>query len=209
MKDMTNRFGLLLTIVLLLATSTLFAQEQVFQLDPMQSQVSWTLGDVLHTVHGTFQLKSGVLRFDSATGTASGELVVDATTGQSGSNARDKKMKKEILETDKYPTIVFAPQHVIGTVASNGGSQVQLQGSMTLHGQGHPVTLVIPVLVNGNQTSADVHFDVPVRSVGTQGSQYLVSASRQNRSHRRSRCRHHDTGRRNSQALSYSTCSNW
>ncbi len=161
MKDMTNRFGLLLTIVLLLATSTLFAQEQVFQLDPMQSQVSWTLGDVLHTVHGTFQLKSGVLRFDSATGTASGELVVDATTGQSGSNARDKKMKKEILETDKYPTIVFAPQHVIGTVASNGGSQVQLQGSMTLHGQGHPVTLVIPVLVNGNQTSADVHFDVP------------------------------------------------
>jgi polyisoprenoid-binding protein YceI len=156
-----NRIRSLLPIFLLLATTASSAQEQVFQLDPLQSQVSWTLSDVLHTVRGTFQLKSGVLRFDSATGSASGELVVDATTGQSGNSSRDKKMKREILETDKFPTIVFAPQHMTGTVAHHGASQVQLQGSMMLHGQGHPLRLVIPVRVNGNHTSADVHFEVP------------------------------------------------
>jgi polyisoprenoid-binding protein YceI len=158
---MLSRIKLSFLIALLLATTALFGQEEVFQLNPAQSSVAWTLGDVLHTVHGTFQLKSGVLRFDSATGAASGELVVDATTGQSGSNARDKKMKREILETSKFPTIVFAPQHINGTVATNGGSQVQLQGTMTLHGQSHPMTIVIPVQVNGNNASADVHFVVP------------------------------------------------
>jgi polyisoprenoid-binding protein YceI len=70
-------------------------------------------------------------------------------------------MKKDILETEKFPTIVFAPQHVSGVVALNGGSQVQLQGTMTLHGQAHPMTLVIPVQVNGKNTSAEVHFVVP------------------------------------------------
>lgn len=157
---MTNRISLIFLIFLVAAT-TLFAQEHVFQLDPAQSQVAWTLGDVLHTVKGTFQLKSGILRFDSATGIASGELVVDAVSGQSGNGSRDRKMKREILETDKYPTIVFTPQHVTGTVAPNGGSQVQLQGTMTLHGQAHPMTIVVPVQVNGNQASATVHFEVP------------------------------------------------
>ena len=31
-------------------------------LDPAQTSVEFTLGDVLHTVHGTFRLTSGALR---------------------------------------------------------------------------------------------------------------------------------------------------
>ncbi len=158
-KAMANRLKLLCLVALF--STTLFAQEQVFNLDPAQSQVAWTLGDVLHTVKGTFHLKSGILRFDSATGSASGELVVDAASGESGNGTRDKKMKREVLETDKYPTIVFAPQHLTGTLAPNGGSQVQLQGTMTLHGQPHPMTIVVPVQVSGTQASAYVHFEVP------------------------------------------------
>jgi len=152
--------------LLILAATASFAQQRVFQLDPAQSEVDFTLADVLHTVHGKFQLKSGVLRFDSTTGTASGELVVDATTGNSGNNTRDKKMKREILETDKFPAIVFAPQKIVGTVAPTGGSQVQLQGTMTLHGQPHPMALVVPVQVNGSSASALVHFEVPYEKWG-------------------------------------------
>jgi polyisoprenoid-binding protein YceI len=158
---MTTKARLLIFVLALLSATALVAQERVFQLDPAKSEVDFTLGDVLHTVHGKFQLKSGVLRFDSSTGVASGELVVDATTGNSGSNARDKKMKKDILETQKFPDIVFAPQKVIGTVVANGGSQVQMQGIMTLHGEPHPMTLVVPVQVNGDSASALVQFDVP------------------------------------------------
>ncbi len=158
---MTTKARLLVIAFALCSTTALFAQERVFQLDPGKSEVDFTLGDVLHTVHGKFQLKSGTLRFDPSTGLASGELVVDATTGDSGSNARDKKMKKDVLETQQYPTIVFTPQKVIGTVPSSGGSQVQLQGVMMLHGQQHPMNIVVPVQVNDDNASALVHFDVP------------------------------------------------
>lgn len=163
---MTKTFRYLLAASLLFASAALLAQEQVFQLDPSKSEVDFTLADVLHTVHGKFQLKNGVLRFDSSTGVASGELVVDATTGNSGNNTRDKKMKREILETEKFPSIVFTPRKIVGAVASSGGSQVQMQGIMTLHGQPHPMTLVIPVQVSGSSASALVHFAVPYEQWG-------------------------------------------
>jgi polyisoprenoid-binding protein YceI len=154
-------FAVLPLIFAIGATAHLRAQERVFQLDPAKSAVEFTLGDVLHTVHGTFELKSGVIRFDSSSGLASGELVVDATTGESGSKGRDKKMKRDILETDKFPMIVFAPQRVTGAVSPNGESQVQLQGTMALHGGSHPMTLTVPVKVDGDTATADVHFIIP------------------------------------------------
>jgi polyisoprenoid-binding protein YceI len=51
------------------------AQSRTFDLDPAQTTVAFTLGDVLHTVHGTFHLKPGKIQFDDTTGEASGELV--------------------------------------------------------------------------------------------------------------------------------------
>lgn len=158
---MLNSFRRVALMLIVFGAASLYAQEETFQLDPGKSEVDFTLGDVLHTVHGKFQLRSGILRFDRTTGAASGELVVDAASGNSGSNARDRKMKRDILETDRFPTIVFVPEKVIGSLPSEGGSQVQLQGLMTLHGQPHQMTLVVPVVRDGNSASALVHFEVP------------------------------------------------
>ncbi len=152
---------LLLALAAVSLCTAASAQPRTFVADPVQSKVEFTLGDVLHTVHGTFQLKSGSMQFDDATGAASGELIVDATSGDSGSNARDKKMKKEILETQKFPEIIFTPQHVKGIVAEAGKSQVELDGIMMLHGKPHPMSLTVPVDVSGGNASADVHFAVP------------------------------------------------
>jgi polyisoprenoid-binding protein YceI len=155
-----KKVGNLVLLTLFSATS-LLAQNRVFHLDPEKSTVDFTLADVLHTVHGTFRLKSGLIRFDNKTGAASGNFVVDATTGNSGSNARDKKMKREILETDKFPEIVFVPSKLIGSLPINGASQMQMAGIMTLHGQAHPMTLVVPVQVTQTSASALIQFEVP------------------------------------------------
>jgi polyisoprenoid-binding protein YceI len=158
------RFALRSKLLILLSISIPYgaaAERRTFIADPAQSNVVFTLGDVLHTVHGTFKLKSGALTFDDQTGVAGGELVVDATSGDSGSTARDNKMKKEILETQKYPEIVFTPKQVKGAVAEDGKSQVELEGIMMLHGQPHPMTLAVPVDINGDTASADVRFTVP------------------------------------------------
>lgn len=162
-RNLLKRFASLAAVLLLLQLLAVVAsaQEMVFQLDPAQSHVNFTLGDVLHTVHGTFQLKSGTIRFNPQTGAASGSLVVDATSGNSGNKSRDRRMHRQILEDDKYPEIVFTPQHVTGKLLPQGASQMELQGSMTLHGQQHPMTVDMPVQINHDQASADVHFIVP------------------------------------------------
>ena len=61
------------------------AAETTVTFDPAHTSVDFTLGDVLHTVHGSFKLKNGTISFDPATGKATGVFVVDATSGDSGS----------------------------------------------------------------------------------------------------------------------------
>src|ERR1700689_4318298 len=77
------------------------AAEYQFHLAPGTTEVHWTLADVLHTVHGTFKLRHGDIVFDSETGKASGGVVIDAASGESGSSARDGRMPKNVLESAK------------------------------------------------------------------------------------------------------------
>jgi polyisoprenoid-binding protein YceI len=140
--------------------------QAVFDLDATQSHAAFTLSDVLHTVHGTFKVKSGSIQFDPATGAASGEIVVDATSGDSGSGARDKKMHQNIIESKKFPEIVFVPSLVRGTVNASGESKVEIDGTFTIHGASHPLTASAVVTASGDRLQTKVHFVVPYVSWG-------------------------------------------
>jgi polyisoprenoid-binding protein YceI len=158
------RSGLVLSVLLAasIIAAPVFGQESVFSLNPAQTEIHFTLDTTLHTVHGTFKLKSGVIRFDPASGKAGGAIVVDATSGDSGNGGRDKKMHHDVLESSKFPEIVFAPSSVQGKVAAQGASQVVVLGVMTLHGQDHDMTLTIAVQpAASGQIQATVHFSVP------------------------------------------------
>jgi polyisoprenoid-binding protein YceI len=161
-----NRLTLAFVLLAGLFASSAVAQEAVFELDPAQTHVNFTLGDVLHTVHGTFKLKRGTIKFDPATGHASGLVVVDATSGDSGGRARDHKMHKDILESAKYPEITFTPEQVQGQVLPQGDFKVQVLGTFTMHGSGHPLTLVVQAHLAGEQLTADTHFTIPYVSWG-------------------------------------------
>jgi polyisoprenoid-binding protein YceI len=137
------------------------AQTETFAIDARQSTVTFTLGDVLHTVHGTFLLKNGGVLFDPSTGNAGGLLTVDAQSGDSGSAARDRKMHKEILESDKFPEITFAPHHITGQIPREGTAQLTVTGTMVLHGQPHEISIVAPVTVHGEEAVAEMKFLVP------------------------------------------------
>jgi polyisoprenoid-binding protein YceI len=148
-------------LVLLVAVCPAIAETEVFTVNPAQSKVDFTLGGNLHTVHGGFQLKAGSIQFDPTAGIASGELIVDANSGDSGNGMRDRKMKREILESQKYPEISFVAQKVDGQALLKGSSQVQVSGLMNLHGQSHPMTLIMHVKINGTSASADTAFEIP------------------------------------------------
>lgn len=155
-------------VVLLSAAFTLALAQQPrsFMFDPAQTTVHFTLGTALHTVHGTFKLTRGTILFDPATGTASGELVVDATSGESGNGSRDKKMHKEILESQKFPVITFTPQHFTGALPEQGKTHLVVEGQFGIHGQSHPMTLNIDAELNGGNATATTTFAVPYKQWG-------------------------------------------
>ena len=141
------------------------AQEQTFQIDPSQSSVKFTLSDVLHTVHGSFVLKRGELQMQP-TGKLSGEFVVDATSGKSGSGMRDRKMHKEVLESARYPEIDFRPDRFDGEVAPQGKSSVMVHGMFSIHGTDREITVPAQVERDGDHWTANVHFTVPYAKWG-------------------------------------------
>ncbi len=161
-------FAVILSAAMLCANAVAqnVESEDVVQLDPAKTRIEFTLGDVLHTVHGTFQLKRGSLRFSPAQDSIGGALVVDATSGDSGNHSRDKKMDKEVLEAGKYPEIVFLPQRMTGHVNPQGTSQVEVAGIFRIHGADHPITLTMPVHITGDELTATTHFEIPYQQWG-------------------------------------------
>jgi polyisoprenoid-binding protein YceI len=112
-------------------------------------------------VDGSFKLKSGAIQFNPATGEASGDVVVDATSGESGNDSRDRKMHKSVLESQNYSEIIFVPERVQGQVSLSGDSHVQIQGLVKLHGSQHEITILADIQVTGAQLTANLHFAIP------------------------------------------------
>jgi polyisoprenoid-binding protein YceI len=184
MRVMTGRVRVQFYLAVFVALAALVlaptgrAQEVAVQLDPVQTKIEFTLGSTLHTVDGTFKLKSGTIGLDPSTGKMSGSIIVDATSGQSGNEGRDRKMHREILESGKYPEIVFTPNQVKGTFNPKGPSKLEVSGQFRLHGQDHDMTLPIDVQPAGRQLQMAAHITIPYIKWGLKNpSTFILRAS--------------------------------
>ena len=153
--------GGLLLLIISASAERLLAQETTVELDPANTRIEFTVSATLHTVHGNFALKSGIVHFNSSTGVASGLVVVDATSGNSGNKGRDNKMQQEVLESQRYPEITFTPTRMSERADLQRNSSVQVDGILRLHGTDHPITLTLPVHVQGQNLSAQTHIVIP------------------------------------------------
>ncbi len=149
------------------------AQSIALQCDEAQTTAKFMLGGALHTVHGAFKVKHCEIHFDPATGKIDGEMVFDATSGQSGNDGRDRKMHKDVLESTRYPEIAFRPARVEGNVAANGTSSVQVHGMFGIHGAEHEITVPVEVKLEPEHWSASAHFPVPYAKWGMKNPSVL------------------------------------
>ncbi len=154
-------FALIAAPALLVFVPVSYPQVRAAQLDPAQTRIEFTLGTTFHTVHGNFKLKSGTIRFDPATGAVRGVIIVDAASGESGNGVRDRRMHREILESDRFPEIIFTPRQMTGALTLNIPSRVLIAGQLRLHGQDHDITIPVDVQPEGQQLQIAARFIIP------------------------------------------------
>jgi polyisoprenoid-binding protein YceI len=151
------------------------AAERAVTLDAAASHVAFTLDTTFHEVHGTMALSGGQISFDPATGSASGEVTVDARQAQTGNRQRDKKMHREVLETERFPSITFRPERIEGAVAETGHSDLRISGVLTLHGAEHPMTLEASVDGGDGRVSGEMEMQIPYVEWGMEDPSFLVA----------------------------------
>lgn len=169
-----TRAGFAAVLWAAIAAAPLRADELVVALDPERTTIAFSVGATLHTVRGSFKLKSGELAFDTGTGKAGGEIVVDMDSGESGNTSRDRRMREEILETRRYPTAVFRPDRFEGRLSAEGDSEGNLHGRLELHGAQHELALPVRVHAGAGQAEATARFEVPYVQWGLKNPSTLL-----------------------------------
>ncbi len=152
---------LLVPIVLLAAASELAAGERVLTFDPAATRVVFTLDATMHSVHGTLRLVRGEVRFDQVPGPASGAVVVDAVSAATGTEGRDLKMHRQVLESARFPEIVLEPRRLEGQVGADGTGALVVLGVLRLHGVEREVRWPVEVVTEGGRVRATSCFRVP------------------------------------------------
>jgi polyisoprenoid-binding protein YceI len=130
-------------------------------LDPAATEISVTLGARLHTVRGRFALASGEVTFDPDTGAASGAIRVEAHSGDTGIDRRDRVMHEEVLDSASHPLLVLWPERV--EVSRRGADALAgtLFGRFEVRGASHPIAVPFEGARRGERAHITAQFDVP------------------------------------------------
>jgi polyisoprenoid-binding protein YceI len=72
----------------------------------------------------------------------------------------NKEARTQVLETDKYPAIIFKSTVVTGKLKAEGHYEVKIGGDLTLHGVTRPIEIPAQVMVKGNSLRATGEFSV-------------------------------------------------
>jgi polyisoprenoid-binding protein YceI len=120
-------------------TDLLSASAGTWTLDPSASTVELRTKAMwgMAKVKATFAVLegSGIVAAD---GNVIGALVVDAASINSGNAKRDEHLRtKDFFEVETYPTFTYA---ATGATAAADGT-ITLAGTLTVHGQTHPLPL--------------------------------------------------------------------
>ena len=106
-------------------------------LDPPHTQAEFTVKHLaLSNVHGQLPLVSGTVTFNDAGLPIASSATFDVNGVDTRDQNRDKSLRTDYFETDKYPTLVFVEKKIDGTPAA-----FKMTGDLTLHGVTKSVVL--------------------------------------------------------------------
>jgi len=115
------------------------AKPVTYAIDPLHSNVQFTIRHIFSKVTGSFTKFSGQLVYDADAPAASSVTAeIDANSINTMSDRRDGHLKSpDFFDTAKYPTLTFTSAKV--TAGADG--KLKVEGTLTMHGVAKPVTL--------------------------------------------------------------------
>lgn len=150
------------------------AADEVFTVDPAKSAVTFLLTATGHDVEGIMAAPTGAIRFDPATGHASGQIRLDLRPTKTGNKSRDKTMHEDVLESAKYPEAVLTATKLVGSPAPSGTANVTLEGRLSIHGADHEVRLPAKVTVDAGRLAVETALDVPFVAWGMEDPSFFI-----------------------------------
>lgn len=138
------------------------------------------------TADATFRIVSGEVEGDPANVAATGRvnLVIDATTYDSGSDHRDRKILSSSLETGQYPTITFASTRIgnVNVAAPGAMGTATVTGDLTLHGTTRQISVPVSITMSPDGifgADGSVTFDYTDYGVKVPRLMFAVAAGRE------------------------------
>lgn len=121
-----------------------------FKIDVDRSTVSVAVAEpaawIRGTATGTFRIIDGAVSVDPVNipRTAKARILIDASSYSSDNASRDRYVTEKSLEADKFPTIGFESNTVVGVVMTGGNEGTAIvSGFLTLHGEAHAMTMSV------------------------------------------------------------------
>jgi polyisoprenoid-binding protein YceI len=130
-----------------------------FKVDVDRSTVSVSVAEPAALIRGnatgTFRIIDGAVSGNPANiqGTAKVRMLIDAASYRSDNPSRDRSVTEKSLEVDKYPTIGFESNSVIGVVRTlpNEGTAI-VTGFLNIHGESHAMTMSVHATLDPDGT---------------------------------------------------------
>ncbi|MCB1061248.1 MAG: YceI family protein [Calditrichaeota bacterium] len=168
----------LLILTLLTVCATAFAGE-MFSITKGSSSnhISFTSDAPLEEVVGKTNDAAGFIMLPDDTSPGSAEVHVELATLSTGLSLRDKHMRENHLETDKYPQAVFkmtALEIPGGKLTDGQKTPVTVKGTLTLHGVEKEITPMSWLTLNGDQLSIESKFSVGLKDYNIERPEFLV-----------------------------------
>jgi polyisoprenoid-binding protein YceI len=139
----SKRIGLTLATTLL-ATQALWATPTNYAVDPVHSQITFSIRHFFSPVQGWFKTFTGNIRYDKAAPANSMvSFSVQADSISTDNARRDGHLKSpDFFDVAKYPTLTFESKKV----TRGGANKLNVTGNMTFHGVTKAVTIPVEIL---------------------------------------------------------------
>ena len=140
-----------------------------FKVDLDRSTVSASVAEPAAFIRGhaigMFRIIDGAISGDpdNISGSAKVRILIDATSYRSDNPSRDRAVTEKSLEADKFPTIGFESNRIVGVVMTNSREGTAIvTGFLTLHGEAHAMTMSVHFTLNADGAftgDGEVKFD--------------------------------------------------